>query len=178
MTLFVVSLCLRWRWRKIYNMVWQVLLCPTLNKKQRKWHFAVMWNICFYLMTGYDTTRFSRAALTESRETIFRWSSDLTQHFNTSCTLCSAGKRQSKARGTRMTVDHTVWVQTCLSFFVFPLPFAELKTHALTHTHTRSHMCKPHRGKSGKIHAVIENKWHQQHCRWLQSKIQTTSGLA
>lgn len=120
----------------------------------------------FYL----NLTKCPEEAVSEQKTTKL-FSAGLTQHFNTSCALCSAVERQRKAMGTRMTVGHSVWVQTCLPLFVFPLSILLSWEHMHTHRN-------PQREKLGKIHAVVENKWHQQRRRWLQSKIQTTSGLA
>lgn len=93
-----------------------------------------------FLLNDVKLMRFFSAALHRNHESIFRYAGVLTLH-NILIPVAQSVLLESKARGTYMTVDHTVWVQTCLPFFVFPFHLLSQKTHA--HTHTHSHVEAP-----------------------------------
>lgn len=83
-----------------------------------------MWNICFYLIIW--------CVKTVKLISVDVW--PYTTFFNTSCTLCSAGKGRAKARGAHMTLNHILYGFRPVSLSLFsPLSICWAKnTHTLT----------------------------------------------
>lgn len=119
--------------RRICDRVWQVLLNAKWNRVKERYWRSVIYS---FVMIRFI---FIQVAFKINWSTFFFFfsqSSDLTQHFNTCCTLCSAGE-------DRQRPGASIWQSTTANEFrpvspsLSPLSICWAKN---THRHTAAHV--------------------------------------